>query len=165
MTDPLILSLPVDINLTIATYLKECRIKRGITYQELSSASNINVQQIKKYENASVPLVSSVLYLFAKLLRAPLEYFLEQLDFQASAEYWLNPQQDHYYLPNLVEEDAAEYLGQSKFDEISPGLNKEVLSLVKVFIEIQNPLIRQKIIELIKAIIFNGANYHDMNLI
>ncbi|XVN42093.1 MAG: helix-turn-helix transcriptional regulator [Candidatus Rickettsia vulgarisii] len=60
----------------------------GISQQALSEATNINIKQIQKYENGSIPMASSVLYFFAKLLKMPVSYFMSEVPLATyNAEY------------------------------------------------------------------------------
>ncbi|MCC8417389.1 MAG: helix-turn-helix domain-containing protein [Rickettsia endosymbiont of Bryobia graminum] len=75
-------------NQIIAMRLKERREVLGISQQALSEATNINIKQIQKYENASAPIASSILYFFAKLLKMPVSYFMSEVPFaKYNAEY------------------------------------------------------------------------------
>ncbi|XVN42092.1 MAG: hypothetical protein RCG15_05285 [Candidatus Rickettsia vulgarisii] len=52
----------------------------------------------------------------------------------------------------MVAEDKSEYVTPILINNIPSDLSQEVSMLIKLFVTIQNPVIRQRIIELTKAI-------------
>lgn len=135
----------------IAMRLRERREMLGISQQALSKATNINIKQIQKYENSSVPIAGSVLYFFAKLLNMPVSYFISDISSERYYGEYLFGNKDEC-ITNMIAEDKSDYIVPIIIDNIPSELNKEVLALVKLFIAIQNPTVRQRIIELTKAI-------------
>lgn len=129
--------------------LKKRRIMLGISQQELSEAINLSVKQIQKYEDATTPIAGSILYFFAKILNVSIEYFLDMTKTtEVLEDYLFGTQDNNSLVNNIIAEDKAEYLVPLKYD-----IEKEVSYLVEGFTEIQNPHIRQKIVELIKSIV------------
>ncbi|WP_375318873.1 helix-turn-helix domain-containing protein [Candidatus Tisiphia endosymbiont of Oplodontha viridula] len=136
------------INLIIGMRLRKRRVMLGISQQELSEAINLSVKQIQKYEDAITPIAGSILYFFAKLLNVSIEYFINTTETtDSSDDYLFDTQDNNRFINNIIAEDKAEYLVPLKYD------TDEVSYLVKVFTKIQNPQIRQKIVELIRSII------------
>ncbi|WP_425363222.1 helix-turn-helix domain-containing protein [Candidatus Tisiphia endosymbiont of Hybos culiciformis] len=136
------------INLIIGMRLKKRRIMLGISQQELSTAINLSVKQIQRYEDATTPIASSILYFFAKLLNVSIEYFLDTTETTNALDNYLFEKQDNNkFLNDIIAEDRVEYLVPLKYD------TEEVSYLVKVFTKIQNPQIRQKIVDLISSIV------------
>lgn len=134
--------------------LKKRRIMLGISQQELSEAINLSVKQIQKYEDATTPIAGSILYFFAKILNVSIEYFLDMTKTtEVSEDYLFSTQDNNSLVNNIIAEDKAEYLVPLKYDT-----EKEVSYLVEGFTKIQNPHIRQKIIELIKSIVASQGN-------
>ena len=137
------------INIIVGMRLKKRRIMLGISQQELSEAINLSVKQIQKYEDATTPIAGSILYFFAKILNVSIEYFLDMAKTtEVSEDYLFGTQDNNSLVNNIIAEDKAEYLVPLKYDT-----EKEVSYLVEGFTEIQNPHIRQKIVELIKSIV------------
>jgi transcriptional regulator with XRE-family HTH domain len=137
------------INIIVGMRLKKRRIMLGMSQQELSEAINLSVKQIQKYENATTPIAGSILYFFAKILNVSIEYFLDMTKTtEVSEDYLFGMQDNNSLVNNIIAEDKAEYLVPLKYDT-----EKEVSYLVEGFTEIQNPHIRQKIVELIKSIV------------
>ncbi|WP_342267820.1 helix-turn-helix transcriptional regulator [Candidatus Tisiphia endosymbiont of Empis tessellata] len=142
------------INIIVGMRLKKRRIMLGISQQELSEAINLSVKQIQKYEDATTPIVGSILYFFAKIFNVSIEYFLDMTKTtEVSEDYLFGTQDNNSLVNNIIAEDKAEYLVPLKYD-----IEKEVSYLVEGFTEIQNPHIRQKIVELIKSIVASQGN-------
>ncbi|WP_375333034.1 MULTISPECIES: helix-turn-helix domain-containing protein [unclassified Candidatus Tisiphia] len=142
------------INIIVGMRLKKRRIMLGMSQQELSEAINLSVKQIQKYENATTPIAGSILYFFAKILNVSIEYFLDMTKTtEVSEDYLFGKQDNNSLVNNIIAEDKAEYLVPLKYDT-----EKEVSYLVEGFTEIQNPHIRQKIVELIKSIVASQGN-------
>ncbi|MDD9335155.1 MAG: helix-turn-helix transcriptional regulator [Rickettsiaceae bacterium] len=142
------------INIIVGMRLKKRRIMLGISQQELSEAINLSVKQIQKYEDATTPIAGSILYFFAKILNVSIEYFLDMTKTtEVSEDYLFGTQDNNSLVNNIIAEDKAEYLVPLKYD-----IEKEVSYLVEGFTEIQNPHIRQKIVELIKSIVASQGN-------
>ncbi|WP_341755822.1 helix-turn-helix transcriptional regulator [Candidatus Tisiphia endosymbiont of Ptychoptera albimana] len=142
------------INIIVGMRLKKRRIMLGISQQELSEAINLSVKQIQKYEDATTPIAGSILYFFAKILNVSIEYFLDMTKpTEVSEDYLFGTQDNNSLVNNIIAEDKAEYLVPLKYD-----IEKEVSYLVEGFTEIQNPQIRQKIVELIKSIVASQGN-------
>ncbi|WP_341751830.1 MULTISPECIES: helix-turn-helix domain-containing protein [unclassified Candidatus Tisiphia] len=142
------------INIVVGMRLKKRRIMLGISQQELSEAINLSVKQIQKYEDATTPIAGSILYFFAKILNVSIEYFLDMTKpTEVSEDYLFGTQDNNSLVNNIIAEDKAEYLVPLKYDT-----EKEVSYLVEGFTEIQNPQIRQKIVELIKSIVASQGN-------
>ncbi|WP_342259579.1 helix-turn-helix transcriptional regulator [Candidatus Tisiphia endosymbiont of Metellina segmentata] len=142
------------INIIVGMRLKKRRIMLGISQQELSEAINLSVKQIQKYEDATTPIAGSILYFFAKILNVSIEYFLDMTKTtEVSEDYLFGTQDNNSLVNNIIAEDKAEYLVPLKYDT-----EKEVSYLVEGFTEIQNPQIRQKIVELIKSIVASQGN-------
>lgn len=142
------------INIIVGMRLKKRRIMLGISQQELSEAINLSVKQIQKYEDATTPIAGSILYFFAKILNVSIEYFLDMTKTtEVSEDYIFGTQDNNSLVNNIIAEDKAEYLVPLKYD-----IEKEVSYLVEGFTEIQNPHIRQKIVELIKSIVASQGN-------
>ncbi|WP_250311675.1 helix-turn-helix domain-containing protein [Rickettsia endosymbiont of Oedothorax gibbosus] len=105
------------INLIIGMRLKQRRIMMGISQQELSTAINLSVKQIQRYEDATTPIASSILYFFAKLLNVSIEYFLDTTEItDASDGYLFEIQDNHKFLNDIIAEDRVEYLAPLKYD-------------------------------------------------
>ncbi|WP_341754765.1 hypothetical protein [Candidatus Tisiphia endosymbiont of Dioctria rufipes] len=94
------------------------------------------------------------MYFFAKILNVSIEYFLDiTKTTEVSEDYLFDTQDNNSLVNNIIAEDKAEYLVPLKYDT-----EKEVSYLVEGFTEIQNPQIRQKIVELIKSIVASQGN-------
>ncbi len=137
------------IDPVVGMRLKKRRLMLGISQEELSKAVNLSIKQIEKYENATSPIASSILYFFAKLLNAPVEYFISEDKInKSSGDYTEN---DNYLL-NIVAEDKEEYSAPLNEGALY-ATEQEISFLLRVFTKIRNPQIRRKIVELIELMI------------
>lgn len=139
------------IDLVVGMRLKRRRLMLGISYQELSKSVSLSVKQIKKYETATSPIASSSLYSFAKLLNVPVGYFVDMSENnQILDDYLFEMQNDRIFQRNMVAENKEEYSAPTKYDKLLYVKEKEISYLMMAFTKIQNPQIRQKIVELVE---------------
>ena len=68
-----------ELDATIGTRLRQARIGRGLTQQNLAKLVFISFQQLQKYENGSNRISSSRLYNLAEALGLPITYFFDDL--------------------------------------------------------------------------------------
>ncbi|WP_375326616.1 helix-turn-helix domain-containing protein [Candidatus Tisiphia endosymbiont of Nemotelus uliginosus] len=105
-----------DINLIIAKRLKERREMLGMSHQELSKSANINVKQVQKYENATIPIAGSALYFLARELKVPLKYFIDIPHIKPPNEYFFTAEDDYKFFEHIIAEDSEEYIAPPKAD-------------------------------------------------
>lgn len=121
----------------VSRRLKMRRMMLGLSQQDLGGAVDVSIQQVQKYEKATNRISSGKLHAFAKFLKVPISYFFDQGDDGNKA------------IDAIFAEDEAKYDADDKNQHnIS---EKEIVSLVKAFSEIQNVSSRKKIIELVKT--------------
>lgn len=125
----------------VSKRLRMRRMLLGLSQHELGEAATVSIQQVQKYEKAINRISSGKLYSFAKFLKVPISYFFNQAE-------------DHNnFADHVFSEDESEYNAHS--DETNPNekaTEKEVVSLIKGFVEIKNEKIRKKLIEFVKTL-------------
>lgn len=67
--------LPDDLDIRIASRLKQARLYRGFTQADLASYIGVSFQQIQKYENGQNRISASTLGHCADYLNVPIEHF------------------------------------------------------------------------------------------
>ncbi len=63
------------VDLHVSVQLKSKRIALGLSQNDLARVANVSVQQIQKYENGKNRITCGRLYIFAKLLCVPIDFF------------------------------------------------------------------------------------------
>ena len=124
---------PVD--LYVGKRLKQKRLERGISQDNLASSVNLTFQQVQKYEKGINRVSSSKLYDFAKFLGVDIRYFFEGLK--------------DYEMPNQKQSYA---LDKASDDFGATVKNKETKSLISAFKGIPSPKIRKNILLLVKSL-------------
>jgi transcriptional regulator with XRE-family HTH domain len=126
------------IDQLVSRRLKMRRMMLGLSQQDLGGAVDVSIQQVQKYEKATNRISSGKLHAFAKFLKVPISYFFDQGDDGNKA------------IDAIFAEEEAKYDAEDKTPHNTVS-EKEIVSLVKAFSEIQNPSSRKKIIELVKT--------------
>jgi transcriptional regulator with XRE-family HTH domain len=67
-------------NRLIGMRIRERRIKRGLTQQQFAKLIGVNFWQAHKYEHGTNSVSAGRLYVIARELSTPLEYFFEGLE-------------------------------------------------------------------------------------
>lgn len=138
--------------------LKNHRINLGITQEELSKAVNIEVKQIKKFEEIKDSISSSLLYVLSDFLKLPIEDFIDnkvenELDLDCIFKVSEVSYENNYNYESLLSaaEESVEY--SPSCSKLFPATQKELENLIKDFSKIKNLEVRNKIMELIKTLI------------
>lgn len=124
-------SNPVDVY--VGMRLKIRRTELGLSQNKMGDMTGVTFQQIQKYEKGLNRIGSSRLYEFAKILKVPVSYFFEQYE---------------------VAFGSAGVLADNKvsFDDNRDVSEKEIITLIKNFTAIKDPLVRKSIITLAKTL-------------
>lgn len=69
-----------DIDNHLGSRLRERRKELGLSQVSVGEATGVTFQQIQKYELGTNRIAASRLYLLAKTLEVPLDYFFEGVD-------------------------------------------------------------------------------------
>jgi transcriptional regulator with XRE-family HTH domain len=123
---------PHSVDVHVGRRLRSRRTMLGMSQENLGDAVGVTFQQIQKYERGLNRIGSSRLYEFSRILNVPVAYFFEEFDEGQTGQ-------------TPASENGSNY-------EYEKMANKEVLSVVRAFSSIENPLIRKKMIALIKSL-------------
>lgn len=75
-----------DIDRHIGQRVKEVRLLKGFSQQELGNELGLTFQQIQKYENGKNRISSSKLFCISRVFDIPITFFFEGLDNEDSSE-------------------------------------------------------------------------------
>jgi transcriptional regulator with XRE-family HTH domain len=120
----------------IGLRVKERRMQLRLSQEALGKAVGVSFQQIQKYEKGKNRISHSTLLDLAKVLQVDISYFtpLPQLE-----DFNFNDINSELYLADRTNEYEAN------------NLKKEVEELVRAFISIKDPKIRQGFLTIIKS--------------
>lgn len=112
------------------------RILSGMSQERLGEEIGLTFQQIQKYEKGSNRISASRLYQIACILNVPVQYFFEDI-----------PQID-----GVKQNVAVSSAPENRLDIIDFISSSEGLQLNKAFSEITSPIVRRRLVELLKAL-------------
>lgn len=121
---------PIDVHVGSRVRLR--RTMMGMSQEKLGSALGITFQQIQKYEKGTNRIGASRLQHISRILNTPISFFFE--DAPGSGEH-----------QGLQETSATNYV----VDFLS---SSEGLQLNRAFVKVEDPAVRRKIVDLVKAI-------------
>ncbi len=113
------------------------RVRRtllGMSQTKLGEAVGLTFQQIQKYERGANQVAASRLYQFGRVLDVPLAYFFEGLPAKAATQ------------PEGMAESEAEPFRRENLTR------RETLELVRAYYRIADPTVRNRLVDLIRAI-------------
>lgn len=133
---------PVDIH--VGRRLRQRRALLGLSQDKLGRAVGLTFQQIQKYERGANRIGASRLLQLSRALAVPIAYFFEDAPGtparggrKADAKLKASP---HTGLPA---EDAA---GRDPFTR------RETLELVRAYYAIASPLVRKRVLDLVRSL-------------
>lgn len=122
---------PIDVH--VGSRIRLRRNMLGISQEKLGDSLGITFQQIQKYEKGTNRVGASRLQAIASILNAPVSFFFEGA-----------PGEDGSPNPGLAEEGSA---------YVTDFLNSsEGIQLNRAFIKINDPKVRRKVLDLVKAL-------------
>ncbi|MEM6602627.1 MAG: helix-turn-helix transcriptional regulator [Pseudomonadota bacterium] len=68
-----------EMDIYIGEKIREYRILKGLTQEELAPYLGVTFQQLQKYEKSTNRITASKLYIIAEVLEIPIESFLPQI--------------------------------------------------------------------------------------
>ena len=119
---------PVDVH--VGNRLRQRRTLLGMSQERLAEAFGVSFQQIQKYERGANRISASRLHLLTRILDVPVTYFFEGL-----------PASSEPYEPIVAEDEEPERM-----------TTRETLELVRAYYRIGDPAIRQRLIDLTRAL-------------
>ena len=124
------------VDLHVGKKLKQKRLERGISQDDLAGSVNLTFQQVQKYEKGVNRVSASKLYDFAKFLKTDITYFFNEIE--------------NYKISDKNEIDYASDVNQSAFEnDIKP---KEIEILTSSYKKISNSEVRKNILALLKSL-------------
>lgn len=134
---------PIDVH--VGKRLRFGRTMHGMSQEAIGTAIGVTFQQIQKYECGVNCIRSSRLYDLSKTLRVPITFFFEgfQEDGKGNA----------YGIP------GASDSGKSGFDMSDIQSSREAIELMRAFHKIQEPHLRSRVLDLVRAMSDNKTMY------
>ena len=124
------------VDLHVGKKLKQKRLERGISQDDLAGSVNLTFQQVQKYEKGVNRVSASKLYDFAKFLKTDITYFFDGIE-----GYETSDKNEIYY---------ASDVSQTAFgDDIKP---KEIEILTSSYKKVSNSEVRKNILALLKSL-------------
>lgn len=127
---------PIDIH--VGSRVKLSRVMKGWTQEKLGDSIGVTFQQIQKYEKGVNRISASRLQKISDLLDTPVAFFFEDAPHKGDAKN-----------VGLEESSSNEYV----IDFLS---SSEGLKLNRAFLQIKDPKIREKIIDLVQSIAYGN---------
>ncbi len=126
---------PVDIH--VGSRVRYRRMIIGMSQEKLGEKMNLTFQQIQKYEKGTNRVGASRLFQLSKILDVPVGYFFEDAFPNAAASHAVHgglhePAQEGFLLDFLS--------------------SREGLDLNRAFAKIQDPKVRRRVIDLVRAL-------------
>jgi len=126
---------PVDVH--VGSQIKLRRTCMGITQGKLGEYINLTFQQIQKYERGANRVSASKLWQLGNVLDVPVSYFFQDM-------------------PNSVKEafpgDTGETAESDTPQQHLTLHRRQTLELVRTFGRVQDPVIRKRMIDVVRAI-------------
>lgn len=123
---------PIDIH--VGARLRLRRTLLGLSQEKLGEAVGITFQQLQKYERGSNRISASRLFNLSQVLGVAVSYFFEDM-----------PAPEHI---GTVTPD----LPPSETDEFESMARRETLELVRAYYRIDDPAVRKRTFDLLKAL-------------
>ncbi len=125
---------PVDVH--VGSRVRYRRMIIGMSQEKLGEKMNLTFQQIQKYEKGTNRIGASRLFQLAKILEVPVGYFFEDAFASSTPSHASTglhePEQESFLLDFLN--------------------SREGLDLNKAFAKIQDPKVRRRVIDLVRAL-------------
>lgn len=130
---------PIDIHVGARVRLR--RILLGISQEKLGEKLGLTFQQVQKYEKGSNRISASRLFQIGQILEVSVQFFFDDMPPVASQS------NGAAMAPGVEQAGVLDFLNSS-----------EGLQLNKAFAEIRDPVVRRKLVELLKILADqNGA--------
>lgn len=134
---------PIDVH--VGKRLRFGRTMQGLSQESIGESIGVTFQQIQKYERGINCIRASKLFELAKVLKVPVTFFFEGLS------------------ESLGDKDGEGYIIPGAGDSGDGGFNmdltnsRETVELMRAFHRISDPLLRAKILDLVRAMADNKA--------
>ena len=133
----MVVSKPDPIDIHVGSRVRLRRTLLGMSQEKLGKALGLTFQQIQKYERGANRIGSSRLYKLSQILSVPVAFFFEEIPGDSGA--------------------AAGFAEDSQEGFESNQLSKrETLELVRAYYKIDDPKVRKRMFDLVKAVSQTG---------
>lgn len=126
---------PVDVH--VGQRVKLRRTLMGMTQGKLGECIGLTFQQIQKYERGANRVSASKLWQLGNVLDVPVSFFFEEM-------------------PDSVKEAFPGYQGENAESDVPEEHltlhRRQTLELVRTFSKLQDPVIRKRVIDVVRAI-------------
>ena len=126
---------PVDVH--VGTRVRLRRTLLGMTQTGLGQAIGLTFQQVQKYERGVNRIGSSRLYDLARVLDVPVNFFFDEMPKEIASKSGAAssgpPEGAEMFDPDIVS-------------------RRETLELVRSYYKIENPQVRKRLFEMVKAL-------------
>lgn len=130
---------PNTVDVYVGKRLRFARTLRGMSQEALGASIGVTFQQIQKYERGINCIRSGKLYELSKTLGLSVGFFFEEIDEENN---------ENYRIP------GASDSGSHTFDS-NLNVSKDAIELIRVFNKIDDPHLRRKTLDLVKAMASN----------
>lgn len=124
---------PIDIH--VGSRVRVRRVLRGLSQEKLADRLGLTFQQVQKYEKGTNRIGASRLQEISQILEVPVSFFFEDAPGSEATGF--------------AEAGSATYV----VDFLS---SSEGLQLNKAFVRIEDPRVRRRVIELVRALAGDG---------
>lgn len=131
LNEKMINKQPHHVDIHVGGRVKQRRLLRGLSQEQLGTSLGLTFQQVQKYEKGTNRISSSRLWEIATILGVPISFFYDGLKDKANAAGFAEPGQDGF---------------------VSTASSTEGLKLNRHFIQITDTQIRHKVLELVKTL-------------
>ncbi|MEM6666471.1 MAG: helix-turn-helix domain-containing protein [Pseudomonadota bacterium] len=123
---------PVDVHVGARVRLR--RLLLSMSQEKLGEQLGLTFQQVQKYEKGVNRIGASRLHQIATILQVPVSFFFEDMPTENGAE-------------------TAEFADSASSTYVLDLINSsDGLQLVKAFLEIDDPAVRRRVVDLVRAI-------------
>ncbi|MCH1426201.1 MAG: helix-turn-helix domain-containing protein [Alphaproteobacteria bacterium] len=122
---------------------KRVRLRRtllGMSQEQLGTELNITFQQLQKYERGGNRISASRLWDIGQILDVPISYFFDDMS-----------QDTMKRSPRRIGR-GGEVINQHGDQMRDPMARRETLELVRTYYTIEKPIVRKRILEMVKSI-------------
>lgn len=134
------MSAPNPIDVHVGKRLRFGRTMQGMSQESIGESIGVTFQQIQKYERGINCIRASKLFELAKVLKVPVTFFYEGFEQNGNA----------YHIPGAGDS------GEDRFD-MELTTSRESIELMRAFHKIQDPHLRSKVVDLVRAMSDNKA--------
>ncbi|PCI49327.1 MAG: transcriptional regulator [Alphaproteobacteria bacterium] len=130
----MIKSKPEPVDVHVGSRVRSRRTLLGMSQDKLGKALGLTFQQVQKYERGANRIGSSRLYQLSQILEVPVSFFFDDMP------------------PEVTGKATGMAEGGKQSFEANQLSRRETLELVRAYYKINDPLVRKKLFEMVKAL-------------